>query len=609
MQGQEKMKVAAYVAVAFVLFFSVNVISSLAFNRYHIDMTEDKIFTLSKASEDVLEKSDEPITFKLFYSDKLTNGIPTVKAFYTRIRGMMEQYVQESGGKIKLEVIDPEPFSDEEDKAVSYGLKGVDIDQNGSKAYLGMVATNSVDNTKVIPLFAFEREKFLEYELTRMVYDLSNKKRKVVGVISSIEMGTGPMMGIPGFGGAPWFVVDQISQTFDMKKIEESAVEIPEGIDVLMVVQPKAISSEMMRSIEKYVLTGGKAIFFIDPNKEGAGSGNPADRSFSISFNTLLNSWGLNISNSEFIGDKVAARKYDNGAFADEKWKYVDYVGWLGLRDTNINDSDVVTSQLRTINLATPGNIEISKKEGIEVTPLLKSSDKSALIPVQKIREGFDPNKILLEFIPDGKEHVMAVRLSGKASAITGIDSKENINVIVVADTDILRDDTWAKAQDYQGYKVVVTNADNAAFIVNALDNLSGSSDLINLRGRGAISRPFTKVKEVTHEAEERYLSKEKELKDKLADTEKKLAQLQSAAKAQAGNELAFQVMQQQEIKRFSAEAVEIKKELRSVQLELRKSMEKLGSILKFINIWLMPIFITLFAMFFFFRKNNLIKK
>jgi ABC-type uncharacterized transport system involved in gliding motility auxiliary subunit len=610
---QAKIKVALFIVIATILFITINLISNIALTRYDADLTEDRLFTLSQGSKNILKDIKEPITFRFFFSNKLASGFPVIKNYAARVKGVLEQYVAASNGKITLKVIDPEPFSDEEDMAAAYGVKGMEIDQMGSKAYFGLSTTNSVDETRVVPFFALDREKFLEYEIARTVYDLANPKRKKIGAISSIRMGTAPLMGIPGLGDSSWLIVQQIGQIFDVKDIDAKNVQIPDDIDVLMVVQPKDFSDEALYAIDQYIMKGGNVVVFADPDSETVGI-NAEEKTFSENFNVMLKSWGVEMDRNKFVADRLAARKYEKEGDDPNKFTSVDYLAWINLTDQNINHDDVVTNILKSIYMNTAGSIEAIGVEGIEVTPLIHSSKKSMKVPVANVLPAPDPNKILREFVPENKEYNLAVRISGKFKSAFpdkgGIaESSKPANIILVADTDMLRDENWAKTQDFKGYKVVNPTSDNAGFVNNALDNLTGSSDLIGLRGRGASKRPFTKVDELKHEAEERYLSKEQELKDSLANTESKLAQLQQMAQSEAGNALQYKAEQQSEITKFSDDAVKMKKELRKVQGELRKGIESLGTVIKFINIWLMPLLVMGVAVLLLVMKNSKVRR
>lgn len=612
-KNENRMKVLMYVAIALVLFFSINLIGGQALTRFDIDMTEDNLFTLSQGSVDIVEKQKEPITLRFFFSNKIANGIPIAKAYAARIRGLLEEYVAHSDGRITLQVIDPEPFSEEEDIAKSYGIKGIEIDQRGTLLYLGLSATNSVDDTQVIPFLELDRERFLEYEVSRMIFDLANPKRKKVGVIASQKLGTGPLLGIPGLGGSDWLIVQKMRETFDFEDLGAEITKVPDGIDVLMVVQPKAFSDELLYAIDQYVLKGGHVMMFVDPNKEGAGTGDPNDRGFDGNALKLLASWGVRIDPNRVVADRQAARKYENDGAPKDDWNTVEYLAWLNLHDDNLNREDLTTSMLKTLYINSAGAIETIEGTDMKITPLVKSNSKAMMIPIGMVRPSPQPAVILRQFVPDNKEYTLAARIEGMAKSAYPerastpghiAASKDPINLVLVADMDILADKVWASTREVQQYKIVTQLSDNASFITNVLDQLSGTNELISLRGRGTSKRPFTKVQQLRHTAEERYLSKEQELKDKLAATEKRLEELQKMAKAQAGNSLSYKLEQQAEIKRFTDELAKDRKDLRTVQSELRKEIETLGGVLKFINIWMMPLLIIGFAVFLFIMKG-----
>jgi len=606
-----KFKALSILIASVALLFSVNLIGDTLLKKYDVDFTQDSIFALSKGTANILANINEPIQFRFFYSRRASNGYPTLKSHAERIRAILERYASVSGGKIKLEVIDPEAFTDDEDLALSYGIKGIDLNNGQEKLYLGLAITNAKDDTRAIAFFHPDRQRFVEYEVTKAIYDLQQQKRPAIGLLSSIEMESKPMMGIPGLGGGQkWLFLEQLSQSFDIINIDKNANKIPANIDVLMVVQPKDFSLDTLGAIDQYVLSGGKSMVFVDPYKEGVGTGNQEDRTFSVDFNKLLGAWGVEISPDTIVADRKAARPVQQGEEGKGK---VDYIAWLNIGKDGLNKEDISTSILKNVNFATAGAITELKTPGINITPLIKTSLESMLISRATLGGVPDPNKLLSNFISAHKEYNLAVKLSGNAKSAfqeqQGDDghlseSKGNINVVLVADTDILRDDVWAQTQDIQGYKVIMQNGDNSAFVNNIIEYLSGSEDLISLRGRGAANRPFTVVDSIKKTAEEQFLTKEKALKDRLAATEERLAQLKKQADSQAGNKLIYQSQQQQEIYAFTDQMAQTRKELRNVQFELKKDVDYLGSILKFINILLMPLLIILFAIFVFVFKG-----
>jgi ABC-type uncharacterized transport system involved in gliding motility auxiliary subunit len=460
-----------------------------------------------------------------------------------------------------------------------------------------------VDEVRSIPLFAFEREAFLEYELTRIIYDLTHPKKVKVGILSSRNMLPSAFMGLPGLGGSRgWVVAEQISNVFDVVEVKKDATELPKDIDVLMLVQPKELTSDMLYSIDQYLLAGGHALFFVDPNAEGDNGFTSDDASYMPEFSKILRAWGVKIEPDRVLADRKAARRVNSNA--SEKG-YVDYLPWLELGVDNIEQEDLVTSMLTGIHMASVGAIE-AIGESVEFLPLLYSNKQAMLLPTSSIKGAPQPNALLRKFISDNKSYVIAARISGMAKTAFPNQSKsghlnESVkpsNIVLVSDSDMLRDPFWVRTQDYEGYRIAVPMAENGVFVVNALDHLSGSADLISLRSRGTASRPFTVVEELKREAEERYLKKEELLKKKLEETELNIARLQEEGNQQTGNVLLFKQEQKDAIRKFSQEAVEIRKELRYVQRELKRGIERLGSILKFLNVLLGPIIIVLISIF-----------
>lgn len=614
----KRLSVFVSLLIVIVIFFSVNVITNLSFKGAEVDFTEGNMFSISKETKELVARLDEPVTLRFFYSNKLTNGYPQIKSYAARIIGMLEQFESASSGRIQVQVIDPQPFTDDEDLAISYGLKGAPIDNQGTKVYLGLVATNATDEKQIIPVFHFDRERFLEYDITRIVYDLSIDEKPKVGIMTALPMDASGFMGIPGIGGSSaWIVLEQLRSVFDVVRIDADGESIDASIDVLMIAQPQEITEEMLYHVEQFILAGGRALIMLDPNPEGK-EGRAADESdFDTKMNRLLNQWGVHIDPSQVVIDREGARPLplEEGQSA---MTAIEYMGWHTITSERLNSKEIATSSLDKIHVATPGSIE--PLEGtdnkISIIPLVTSSPQSMKIPTSKLKGNIpDAKQLLIEFEPTGKEHIMAARLSGEASSAFPektaeeshmTQSENGINVILVADTDVMRDEQWARTQDFEGYRIVRPFASNADFIVNLLDYLGGARELINLRGRGGTNKPFEVVEELRRKAEENYLEKEKKLQQELAETEQRLAQMQQQSRTNTNTSDLFQAKQISEINRFSQRMLAIKKELRSVRYELRKEIEALGRKLKVINIALMPLVVCILAVGYgYYRRNR----
>lgn len=602
--------IAAILAV--ILFMTINLLSSALFSSSQLDVTADSLYTLSEGTEEALEELKEPIKLRFFFSNRLANGFPSVKSYATRIQGMLEQYVSESDGQISLEVIDPEPFSEEEDLADTLGLKGAPVDNSGTKLYFGLVATNSVDQTQAIPFFVMDREKFMEYDITRMITDLANAERTHVALISSVAMELPPIPGLVNMpdNAGPWAVIQQARQLFNVTTVnlDDGKPKIPEDATLIMVVNPQDLDDDMLYQIDQFVMRKGRALFFIDPDQ----ANNPNDASEAKKSFSLFDKWGIQVNLEEVVGDRLYASPLPQRE-GDEAQAKLPILSNLIIDNQNsFNQDDIVSADLNIIQMTHAGHVALSEGSELVLTPLIQSSPRSTLLNVNMVRFGAPTRQLLRQFTSDNKQYNLAARIQGRfKSAFAGdkndenymAESNENANIIVVADIDMLRDNAWVKTQRFLGYQLMQPFADNGSFAINAIDNLAGSGNLISLRTRGTGSRNFEVVDELRKEAEERFLNKEKELQEELKRTEEALNRLQSVKGD--GADLTLSTAQQMEIQRFQEQKLRVRKELRGVQRELNREIESLGSWLKFLNIALVPLLVTIIAIILLFIRNK----
>jgi ABC-type uncharacterized transport system involved in gliding motility auxiliary subunit len=608
--------------VAAALLVTINLFAGLVFTSSRIDLTEDKLYTLSEGTKNILRSIDEPLTLRLYFSEQLLVGVPSYMNYGRRVRDLLEEYAELSDGKINLLVADPEPFSEAEDRAVAYGLQGVPLDAGGNLAYFGLAGVNATDEEEVIPFFQPEMEESLEYELTRLVSKLNNPEQQVIGLISALPIAAAnaaPFLA-SGQEQGDWVVLTQLKQAFEVRSLPADLDAIPDDIDVLMLVHPKDLNNTTLFAIDQFVLSGGRAIVFVDPNAESDNAEtdpqNPmaaltAPRSSDLK--RLFDVWGVDYSAEVVATDRLAATRVSTSR--DNRRETVDYVAWLSLGKANMDQSDFVTRELEQINFGTPG--VLSKKDGasIEFQPLMQTSTEAMEVEQSRFQFGPDPVALLSEFKAGGKKLTLAARISGKVStafpegpptAEEGDDengddaeksndwikeSKSPVNLIVVADTDILADRFWVNVQNFFGQQVAIPRAANDVFLSNAIDNLSGSNDLISLRSRGKFVRPFERVEALERDAEKRFRDEERALQTKLEDTERKLSELQR--QKEGNSALILSDEQRRELEKFRAEQVQTRKALRDVRHQLGKRIETLGTVLKFINIGLVPLLIV----------------
>lgn len=612
--------------IAAVLFFAVNILSDGLFRSARLDLTQSRLFTVSEGTRNVLASLEEPLTLRFFFSSKIANNVPQLRTYGNRVRDLLEEYATLSNGKIRLEVIDPEPFSDAEDRAVEFGLQGVPATAAGDLFYFGLAGTNSTDDTEVIAFFQQEKEQFLEYDLTKFVYQLTEPDKPVVGVITSLplEFGPGGLQAAMRGQSQPYGILEAMRQFFDVRILKAGDTEIEEGVDVLVLLHARNLTDQTLYAIDQFVLGGGRALMFVDPFAETAAQlppspGQPPDPfdTHGSNLTRLFDAWGVGMRDDVFVGDRVLATKVNAGDLS--RRQIIDYVAWLSLRDTALNREDVVTSQLGVVTVATPGSLQLKEGATTTLTPLLVSTSESMLIEAEKVRRSPDPQALLTAFEADEAEHVIAGRLTGPVkSAFDGpppkpeteaaeegseeaaepkphrAESDGPVNLILVADADMMDDRFWLQRQNLLGQQFLVPTSANADFLVNALDNLAGSDDLISLRSRARSDRPFVVIQEIQRRAEQQFLAKETALTEKLEQAEQQIADLQS--KAGAGDNAILTAQENAAIENFRVEMLATRKELRAVQHDLRKDIESLEALIKFINIGLVPLVVFVLA-------------
>ena len=593
------------------LFVAVVLVSNLLLRGARVDLTENNLYTLSAGTRSLLGKLEEPIQLTLYFSDRGTADTDNpsaraLRAYYPRVRELLEEFAARSDGKIRLKVVDPLAYSEDEDNAVASGIQGLPFGPAGESVFLGVYGSNSTNGEAKIPLFDPGRENLAEYDIAKLIHDLGTNKKPAIGFVSSLPM-------TMGFDPAtrqmrePWAVYGELSQFFDVRQMNAAALKTVENdINVVVLVHPKDLGDDALYALDQFVLRGGHLLVFVDPNAEqdqsGADPENPqaallADKSSDLS--RLFKAWGLDYARDKVVLDRAHALQISVAQNAPP----VRHPGVLGFTRKDLSTDDVITANLDAINMSTVGYLELSKDSPSKLVPLIQSSDQSMSVPAERLKFLADPSTLLADFKPTGQPFVLAARLEGRfktafperTDAGHLAEAKESNAVVVFADTDILSDRLWADVQNFFGQKVLNAFANNGDLVINAVDNLAGDSDLISIRGRATSQRPFTKVAELKRKADDSFRQKEKQLQQELGETERKLTELQSAKSQDQAMVLSAE--QKAELDNFLKRKVDIRKQLREVRRQLDADIEALGTRLKFINILLVPLLLILAAL------------
>ncbi len=635
---------AIAISLLVILFLAINLISTIGLRNARIDLTQNSLFTLSEGTLNTIRNLAEPVHIQFFYSEKIGADYPSIRAYAGRVRDLLEEYETRSGGNIQLDIIEPDPFSEAEDLASAHGLTGAQT-QGGDMLFFGLVGTNAIDGKEVIPFFAQERAPFLEYDLTELIYKLNTLERPKLGVLSSLPLQTGPggMQAMLQGNAQPLILYQQLQERFEIETLADEFDRVPEGINIILIAHPTSLSEQTLYAIDQFVLGGGRALVFVDPQSGFANQGGqfgqqaPGGPPESSDLGPLLTSWGVKYDPGKVVGDIQNAQVV--GTQIQGRQARASYPIWLGLDQGDVDGDDLVTADIQSLNLATAGHLEVLEDAATTVRPLVVSSPEAMLFDRLEVAFQPQPEDLLRKFLPTGKRYTLAVRITGTASSaypdgapdaddpevVADEDAAESeeggiedpapeegageaadtlpahrtqsdgpINVIVVADADLFDDRFWVVEQNLLGQRLALPTADNANFVINAVDNLTGSNDLISLRSRASGERPFTVVEEMRRHAESRYLAREQELMRRVEATEARLAELEGQRDPTDPDAAALLSPEQQRlVEQFRQQMVEDRRELRSVQRSLRADIERLGGVLAFVNIALVPLLLT----------------
>jgi len=615
----------ALLAVAFIVAVSI---TNQVFKGWRIDLTENNLYTLSDGTRNLLDGLEEPVNLYFYFSDQASRSMPSLRSYANRVREMLEEFESAADGNIRLTVIDPLPFSEDEDRADQFGLQGVQLGASQDPIYMGLAGTDSIDNEEIIPFFQPDKEAFLEYDIAKLVSTLSSPDRPVIGLVSGVQM-SGSFDPQTQRMSQPWVVYQQAQQLFEIRNLGTNFVEIADDISLLWIVQPKDLSNDTLYTIDQFVMKGGKAIVFVDPvaeidpaSTEGMPQGMPPMGQGS-DLPVLFEAWGIDFSADEVIADAGLALQ-----ITGMDRRPVRHYGYIGVTGDYMSADDIITADLNVVHVAVGGSVGKAEDSDIGMEPLLSSSANSQAMPATRFSFVPDPSSLQDGFAPGGEPFVLAARFSGILPSAfpdgpppTGVSSADGddpatdadaghlsesagpVNLIVVGDVDMLADHLWVQVQSFFGQQIANAFASNGAFVVNALENLSGSSDLIGVRSRASFTRPFTRVESLRMNAETRFRATEERLQQQLDETERRLVELQSA-REDSGNIL-LTPEQQAEIDRFVDQRASIRQELRAVQRGLDEDIQRLGTILKIINIGLVPLLLTIFVLVAVWRRNR----
>jgi ABC-type uncharacterized transport system involved in gliding motility auxiliary subunit len=577
------------------LFLSFNfIINKINFN-IGVDFTSTKTFTLSKGTKNVLANIQEPLQIEFIYSRELSKNIPIIQNYANQIEGLLSRYVDLAKGKINLEILDPEPYSDQEDYVERFGVQGFPVDQEGSNIYFGLIATNTTDDIEIISFFDPSKAGSLEKQLTDIVYKLNRIEKPTIGILTQVETQS-PNPNIPLQG--EYIIFEQLENYYEIQYLSPTAEKI-EDIDLLLVYHPSEISMTTEYAIEQFILRGGKTLLFIDPYFE---KDDYSEKSSNLA--NVLKTLNLNYIDQVILDGAQATRLQTQQNISDNtSLQTLLKLNWPEVRSDFINQQEEISNGLSLVRLISPGGLMQQEQESpTTYTSILSSSELTMDLTIQEVQ---DPINLINNFNPSGIIYDFAVKVGGNAvSNFENFENKysnhlsqssENLNVIVFSDADFIRSPYWARVQRFLNSTVIEESSDNGTLVSNIMDVLTGFDDFVDLRNKETPFRPFTVVQKLQAEAEKQYLGQEQELQQKL---ELALQEIKNLSGGRDNENVQLSDSQMEELALFQLEVEKTRKELREVRRNLNKEIDALANNINVINTFLIP-FLLIILMFF----------
>lgn len=613
----------------FIMFVAANLIANTWLRSWRLDLTESQLYSLSAGTKRTLDELTEPVELKFFFSRDAAAAFPIVQTYGVRVREMLQAFVARSRGRVRFVEVNVKAFSNEEDAAVEAGIEPRQIAEGADPLYFGLTGANAIDDRRAIPFFDPAREPFLEYEVTRLIYELENPNRTRVGLITSLPLDPAMAAGGPSFGaGPPSLFAADMGRLMQVERLAPDFSEIADDYDVLAIVHPAPLSPAQTYAIDQYILRHGRAFIALDPaamTADSAGGGAnpfapaPVGALSASSLEPLLARWGVAMTR-EVVLDRDGALPV-NVQDADGQNRTAPQPLFFRVPAEQRDDEDLMTAWLsRDINFGMAGGLTWSQRDGIEVRPLARTSGRTMRIPAARALMRPTPFELLRAW-PNGGGRIetIALRLSGHVEtafpegppdgappapegAARLARSAAPVELVIVADVDFLADDFYVDPQSG------APAADNGAFALNAIDLLSGSDALVSLRSRAPATRRMELVEKMEREAQARIERRQEELQARLQETEASLAELQARGRGSGffSGDLGAELTEAERaaVEDFRARVIEVRGDLRSVARALRGDIDRLETLIVFINVWLAPLLIACAGLVLFWRRQ-----
>ena len=602
----------AWAPVAALLMICVFVLANLALQPRlagaRMDFTQRGLFTLSPATKDTLAGLAEPIDLTFIYSRRVGQDYPRIRAHAARVREMLDAYASASRGRLRVRYVDATPFSEAEDEALAAGLIAVPS-QSGDPLYFGLIGQNSVDDQRIVAFFAPEQESTLEYDLTRMIARLDDPAPARIGLLTALQ-------GLQGDGRETGYaVLRDMSRSYALERIDPEFASLPAGLDALIIAHAEPLSDYQAWLVDQFALRTGRLVWIVDPAAKVAAGGSIFDLDptpQSSDLGRFARHWGISLS-QDAVADAGNALPVQTVS-PDGRSAILGQPLFIAATPATMSRADPITSELdRSVHFGAPGALELTSDSPLTGEALITTGPAPSYIPAEQAAGDMTPAEVIAAYDTLGAPLTLAMRVSGELTTafpdgapplpMTGdpvtdellqaeaqdapahiARSEKPATMVVIADADFLDDGFYINPN---GGAVI---ADNGAFLLNAVDALTGVDGLLSLRSRAESRRPMTLVEEMRAEAETEFLEEQMRLEDQLADTEAELgaleAELRESTALLGDFEVGLSGESRARLQELRSEIVETRDRLRSIERDFRRGIDGLEGMLKLINIW-----------------------
>ncbi len=587
---------------------------NLSLSDWRFDFTQGRVYTLSAGTKKMLAKLEAPVTIR-YYASRGGATPVDLQTFASRVEDLLREYQRAAPGKIVVETANPEPDTDAEESATLDGIQA-QLTETREKFYLGL-SVAFLDQKSVLPVLAPDRERLLEYDITRAISRVSAASKPVIGVMSALPvLGRSLDLATRQQPSEPWVLMSELQSQFTVQKVELNASSIPDAIKVLLVIHPRDISTQTEYALDQFVLRGGKLIAFVDPysyfdqqpDMQSPLGGNKPSPS---TFNVLMQHWGYTLDTTKVVADLGYATGTGTRLLPT----------LLTLPQEALDKDDLAISRVGNLLIPFGGKFTGKPADGLRATVLARTTKNASLFDLIIATLTGEPSTRGYE--PSNEEYPIALRLSGtfttafpdgppgqdikpppgKAGAAKADAAKpaappslktsaQENSVVLVADVDMLTDGAAVEIQDVFGQRVAVPRNGNLNFAQSLVEQVAGDLDLANLRGRAAFARPLTVIQQMESRAQQSYLGKIKSLEDTLTTTQEKLVAMQKQRSDAQSTIISPE--QQQELENFRKKSIETRRDLKELRKTLRADSESLQFWTKLANIGAAPLLVML---------------